>query len=73
MGQKVDTEFATAQAARLLDMALAILDDAEHFAAAAHVAQAIFLMREDEPTTLEFPTNFSPSWGDLIDRPEDLG
>jgi len=75
MAQKLTKEAAEIEAARLLEIALILLDDAERFFVSGYVAHALNILTNEAVTDLpegsdipaRFP-DFKPSWGNLVDR-----
>jgi len=75
MGHKLSGEAAAAEAARLLDIALILLDDAARFEASVHVAQAITALSIQEvvhqPAEADSDLGlaaYKPAWGKMVDR-----
>lgn len=73
MGKRLTAEEAHAESARLLGIALTLLDDAGNHLASAYVAEAIHsITRLDAPPrALESGEDFAhyaPLWGELVDR-----
>jgi hypothetical protein len=77
MAQRMPAEAAEAEAeaARLLEMALAVLARAESYFASAAVAHALDLLNTERTSSPGNDTDlpdrtdrFAPSWGNLVDR-----
>ena len=75
MAQRMPAKAAEAEAGRLLQMALVMLDQAESHVASACVAHALDLLnsertssRGDDADLPDRMDRFAPSWGNLVDR-----
>jgi hypothetical protein len=75
MGQSLNPNAAADQALELLHAALGILDVAGHSTPACYLSQVIDMLNEISPATEpEGPVHsqtlqWSPSWGELVERP----
>lgn len=75
MGQRLSPEAASQEALRLLNLAMAILDDAGFVAPQCYISRAVDMMQASEAETLNeakasgLDANWQPTWGQITDLP----
>ena len=75
MGQRLPELIAEAEAERLLQLALALLDESRNFVVSAYVAQALIRLAPidvacpaEDFDGFGQPAAFAPSWGVLVEK-----
>ena len=75
MGQRLSSEAASTEALRLLNLAMAILDDAGFLAPQCYISHAVDMLEAPEPRAIDdsqesaLKTDWHPAWGQISDLP----